>query len=180
MLKYVDWINVMTYDLHGVWDSLNPIGSIVQGHTNLTEIKTALELFWRVDIPPAQVVFGVGFYGRAFTLADPSCKTPGCPFCGASKRGPCSNTGGMLAYYEIMSILQGGSGKKRSKITPVHDKEAAVNYFTFDNDQWISYDDKTTFKQKINWANSIGLGGALIWASDLGKYSYTYPIIQMT
>ncbi|KAB8227369.1 uncharacterized protein BDW43DRAFT_323913 [Aspergillus alliaceus] len=173
MIKYADWINVMTYDLHGVWDSNNPIGSIVQGHTNLTEIKTALDLFWRVGIPPAQVVFGVGFYGRAFTLADPNCKTPGCPFSGASDAGPCSNTGGMLAYYEIMSLLQGSSAKKRATITPTHDKEAAVNYFTFDDNQWISYDDKTTFKQKIDWANEIGLGGALIWASDLDDDKYS-------
>jgi hypothetical protein len=34
------------YDLHGVWDRNNPIGSIVQEHTNLTEIALATELFW--------------------------------------------------------------------------------------------------------------------------------------
>lgn len=167
MAKYIDWINVMSYDLHGVWDSQDPIGSIVQGHTNLTEIKSALDLFWRVKIPPAQVVLGIGFYGRAFTLQDKSCTKPGCAFSGASDAGPCSNTGGMLAYYEIMSILQGNS-TKRAIISPTHDKEAAVNYFTFDDNQWVSYDDKTTFKQKVDWANEIGLGGAMIWAFDLG------------
>ncbi len=46
LVKYVDWINIMTYDLHGSWDEYNPIGSIVHGHTNLTEIELALELFW--------------------------------------------------------------------------------------------------------------------------------------
>jgi hypothetical protein len=55
MIKYADWINLMSYDLHGVWDRNNPIGSIVQGHTNLTEIKLAVELFWRVNIPPSRV-----------------------------------------------------------------------------------------------------------------------------
>lgn len=105
MAKYVNWINVMTYDLHGVWDSKDPIGSIVQGHTNLTEIKTALELFWRVDIEPTDIVLGFGFYGRPFTLSDPKCNKPGCAFSGASDPGPCSATGGMLGYYEIMSVL---------------------------------------------------------------------------
>lgn len=175
MAKYVDWINVMTYDLHGVWDSENPIGSIVQGHTNLTEIKTALELYWRAEITPAQLVLGFGFYGRSFTLEDPKCTKPGCPFSGASDAGPCSNTGGMLAYYEIMSLLQGPSSKKRASGNKVHDKEAAVNYFTFNDDQWVSYDDKTTFKQKADWAKDIGLGGALIWASDLGMYNRAIP-----
>ncbi|KAF4160011.1 hypothetical protein CNMCM6936_004140 [Aspergillus lentulus] len=174
MIKYADWINVMTYDLHGVWDASNPIGSIVQGHTNLTEIKLAMELFWRVEIHPSQLALGFGFYGRSFTLADPSCNTPGCPFSGASSPGPCSATGGMLAYYEIQDVLsQASSGKKRGAITPTHDKEAAVNYFTFDDNQWVSYDDEVTFKQKVDWADSIGMGGALIWASDLDDDKYS-------
>lgn len=113
------------------------------------------------------MVLGFGFYGRAFTLQDKGCAKPGCAFKGPSYAGPCSDTAGMLAYYEISSILQGTS-KKRATITPVHDKEAAVNYFTFDDNQWVSYDDKTTFKQKVNWADEVGLGGAMIWASDLG------------
>lgn len=44
MEAHVDWINLMSYDLHGVWDSENPIGSQVLSHTNLTEIDLALEL----------------------------------------------------------------------------------------------------------------------------------------
>lgn len=31
----------------------------------------------------------------------------------------------------------------------------------------FSYDDDVTLKQKVHWANGVGLGGALIWASDL-------------
>jgi chitinase len=171
MIKYADWINLMTYDLHGVWDSTDPIGSIVQAHTNLTEIKQSAELFWRVDIPPEKLVMGFGFYGRSFTLADTSCTKPGCPFKGASNPGPCSDTGGILAYYEIQAILDGTStsSKRSTTITPVHDETDAVNYFTFDDDQWVSYDDSTTFAQKVAWANEVGLGGAMIWASDLGK-----------
>ncbi|KAK3168025.1 hypothetical protein OEA41_004471 [Lepraria neglecta] len=174
LIKYADWINLMTYDLHGVWDATNPIGSIVQGHTNLTEIKLAAELFWRVNIPPSKLVMGFGFYGRSFTLADPSCNTPGCPFSGASNPGPCTGTGGILSYYEIMDVLHGGSLTKRdTSIKPTHDTTDAVNYFTFNNNQWVSYDDAVTFKQKTDWADSVGLGGALIWASDLDDDKYT-------
>ncbi|UKZ47180.1 hypothetical protein TrVGV298_001394 [Trichoderma virens] len=54
MMKYADWINLMTYDLHGVWDSTDPIGSIVQAHTNLTEIKASIDLLWRVNVPPRE------------------------------------------------------------------------------------------------------------------------------
>ena len=68
-----------------------------------------------------------------------------------------------LAYYEVQDIL-----KKNPNIKVIHDKESAVKYFTFDTNQWISYDDKDTFKQKVEWANDMGFSGSLIWASDLG------------
>lgn len=50
MVQYVDWINLMAYDLHGVWDSSDPIGNQVLAHTNLTEIDQALDLV-RPTIP---------------------------------------------------------------------------------------------------------------------------------
>lgn len=160
-------------------------GSIVQGHTNLTEIKLAAELFWRVDVPPEKVVMGFGFYGRSFQLLDPSCSKPGCQFSGGARAGPCSDASGILMYYEIQALL-----KQNPSLKPVHDEAAAVNYLVFDNDQWVSYDDDVTFKQKVDWANSVGFAGALIWASDTGtsllqipgRFAYAADIscLQMT
>ncbi|KAL1589378.1 hypothetical protein WHR41_02173 [Cladosporium halotolerans] len=174
LVAHVDWINLMTYDLHGIWDSDNSIGSQVQAHTNLTEIKSAVELFWRAKIPPSKLVLGFGFYGRSFTLSNPSCTEPGCPFSGALDPGPCTDEGGILGFYEIEEILKQAKGQGKSGgIDIIHDKASAVKYFVFDHDQWVSYDDKDTFKQKVEWANDIGFGGAMIWASDLDDDTYT-------
>lgn len=64
--KSVDWFNIMSYDLHGTWDASSKwVGSIVGSHTNLTEIDNALDLLWRNDINPDQVVLGLGLYGRS-------------------------------------------------------------------------------------------------------------------
>ncbi|KAL8806037.1 MAG: hypothetical protein Q9182_001569 [Xanthomendoza sp. 2 TL-2023] len=53
----VDWFNMMSYDLHGTWDSSNKyIGAIVAAHTNLTEIDLALQLLWRNNIDPGKAV----------------------------------------------------------------------------------------------------------------------------
>jgi len=85
--EYVDWINVMSYDLHGTWDSTNPIGNHILAHTNLTEINQALDLFWRNNVPANKLNLGLGFYGRSFQLSDPSCYTPGCLFKGGGAPG---------------------------------------------------------------------------------------------
>lgn len=80
------------YSLHGTWDSNNPIGSKVLAHTNLTEIKLALDLFWRNNIPASKLNIGVGFYGRSFQLSDPACYQPGCMFRGGATAGAVSSS----------------------------------------------------------------------------------------
>ncbi|KAI0908034.1 hypothetical protein F4823DRAFT_564268 [Ustulina deusta] len=54
-------------------------------------------------------------------------------------------------------------------------KDAAANYVVYGDkkDQWISYDDKRTFKQKIDWANEVGLGGVMIWSVDQDDESFS-------
>ncbi|KAL1614362.1 hypothetical protein SLS54_009789 [Diplodia seriata] len=178
MVQHASWINLMSYDLHGFWDRLNPIGSIVQGHTNLTEIKLATELLWRVGIAPAKVVLGVGFYGRSFELKDAGCAEPGCAFGGLSKAGPCTGEGGILGYFEIQDIIreekEDADGKLvRRSSEPTYLRDEAVKYITYDDNQWVSYDDSETFGQKVDWADEIGLGGLMIWSVDLDDDVYS-------
>ncbi|KAJ3957714.1 hypothetical protein N0V92_005733 [Colletotrichum tropicale] len=156
----VDFVNIMSYDLHGVWDAWNPIGSNVLAHTNLTEIKLALDLYWRNEIPPEKLNLGIGFYGRTFELSDASCYKPGCQFKGGAAPGPCTKNSGTLAYREIQDII------KKHNIKPYYDKEHQVKYIVWNQNQWASYDDADTIEAKIKFANSQGLGGLLIWSID--------------
>ncbi|KAH6651435.1 glycosyl hydrolases family 18-domain-containing protein [Truncatella angustata] len=159
-VDHVDFVNVMSYDLHGVWDGKNPIGQHIYGHTNLTEMTQAFDLFWRNDVPANKLNMGLGFYGRAFQLQDPSCSKPGCNFKGGATKGGCSGESGILSYREIMAVIDA------KKIKPIHDKTAGVKYITWNSDQWVSYDDADTFTQKKDLAKDLGLGGFLIWAID--------------
>lgn len=76
----------MKFSLHGVWDSDNPIGSHIYGHSNTTEMTQALDLLWSNNVPAKKVNMGLGFYGRSFQLQDPSCDKPGSGV--RSKEGP--------------------------------------------------------------------------------------------
>lgn len=124
----------------------------------MTEIKEALDLLWRNDVPAKKLNLGLGFYGRSFQLADPACSKPGCNFKAGASPGSCTKNPGTLSYKEITEIID------QKKLKPQYDKKNAVKYIVWDQDQWVSYDDEETFKQKIEFANKLGLGGLLIWA----------------
>lgn len=171
MLRYAEWVNFMTFDLHGVWDSSTPAGNHIGAHTNLTEIKSAAKLLWRVGVQPHQVALGFGFYGRSFELSSSSCQgTSNCRFRAAGAPGPCSQQGGILQYYEIQAILH-----QNPNLQPRYDFEAAVKYIVYDDKQvqWVSYDDTDSFRHKIDWANSIGIGGVFVWSLVGDDDNYT-------
>lgn len=129
LMEYADAVNLMSYDLHGVWDSHDNIGPYVYSHTNLTEIDKALSLFWRNNVSPSRVNLGLAFYGRTYTLEDPTCWDPGCPFKGPGNEGPCTHSPGILSYSEIQKTLQS------KEYFPIYDPVAAVNYMIYDGNQ---------------------------------------------
>ncbi|KAJ5528068.1 glycoside hydrolase [Penicillium frequentans] len=183
MEKYVDWFNLMAcvlrmvaskyhkanfYDLHGTWDATDIyVGPYIAPHTNLTEISVALDLLWRAGVTPGKIVLGQGWYGRSFTLADPSCSTPNgaCEFTTGGNAGSCTATSGILSNAEIQVIID------TYDVTPVYDSTDAVNWIVWDTNQWVSYDDATTYNQKLSFANDLCLGGMMVWAADLNNQS---------
>jgi GH18 family chitinase len=161
MASHVDFFNIMTYDLHGVWDKgLEGVG--IRPHTNLTEIDAGLDLLWRADVAPEKVNMGMAWYGRTYTLQDTNCTTPNgiCQFSAAGTAGPCSNATGTLNLLEIQDILA------EEQITPVLDKAAGVKYMAYNSTQWVSYDDDETIRMKQDFASSRCLGGTMVWAMD--------------
>ncbi|KAI8933458.1 hypothetical protein NX059_010072 [Plenodomus lindquistii] len=160
--EHVDWFNVMSYDIHGTWDGANRhTRKEVNPHTNITEIAEGLDLLWRNGVASNKVVLGLGFYGRSFTLKDPSCNKPVCPFASGAKAGECTGEAGILSNAEIGRIMADNNLK------PQFDKVAGVKWISWDSDQWVSYDDADTLKLKADFANNLGLGGLMVWALDL-------------
>jgi GH18 family chitinase len=104
---------------------------------------------------------GFGFYGRSFTMTDVHCATPGCTFAGAGSKGLCSGEAGILTYAEI-------AAKKftLNQLIEHYDPVSTVNYMQYSGNQWISYDNKASFKDKMNYLFSRCLSGLMIWAVD--------------
>lgn len=159
MQPSIDWFNFMSYDIHGVWDSSNRFtGPYIRPHTNLTEIREGLDLLWRAGVDPSKVVLGLGWYGRSFTLADPTCNRPNgvCQFTAGGSPGECSRSAGTLTNAEIKRIQASGAAVES------YDEAAGVRWMTWQTNQWASYDDGVTMQQKIPMAKSLCLGGIMI------------------
>ncbi|RSL96918.1 hypothetical protein CEP52_011197 [Fusarium oligoseptatum] len=174
LAKSIEFFNFMSYDLHGLWDKDKKwTGSFLNAHTNLTEIDLALDLLWRNDIDPGQVVLGLGFYGRAFTAASKTCMEPGCMFSSGGERGDCSREVGILLNSEIEAMVN------KHGVTPKLYKREAVKVATW-NDQWVAYDDEETLKMKSEFAQSRCLGGLMVWAISHDTEEAKYNLVLAT
>jgi chitinase len=163
MQKYLDYFNLMSYDLHGMWDqNIKFTGPYLEGHTDISQIELGLDLLWRNDIDPSNVVFGFAFYGRSFTMKDSSCSKPDgkCEFSDGGIPGSCTDTAGILSYAEISS---------RNNSLDVHtsyDPKTTVKYNVYGGTQWISYDDEQSFSDKKRFVSKRCLSGWMVWAID--------------
>jgi chitinase len=117
-----------------------------------------MDLLWRNDISPDKVTLGTAFYGRAFTATSSRCLTPGCTYSSGADRQPCSGEISVILNSELVDIMQ------RTGAKPTLYKDAAVKVLTFDQDQWVAYDDADTLKLKADFARSQCLGGVFVWA----------------
>ncbi|KAJ5848907.1 CAZyme family GH18 [Penicillium rubens] len=157
LAKHVSFFNIMSYDMHGIWDEGNKwTGSYLNAHTNLTEIKQGMDLLWRNDVNPDQVVMGLAFYGRTYTTSG-GCVEPGCEYLSGGFAGECSHETGILLNNEIMDIIN-----KRNLESKLY-KEATIKVVTWD-DQWVSMDDKETLGMKADFAREQCLSGVMVWA----------------
>lgn len=163
MQKYIDYFNLMSYDIYGVWDQENEwTGPYLQGHTDWSQIELGLDLLWRNGVKPENVVLGMGFYGRSFTMEDPNCFEPNgeCRFSDGGMPGSCTDTVGVLAYYEI------NSRNSTLDVKIFYDAENTVKWNVFGGSQWVSYDDAQSWHDKKVRLSEHCLSGLMIWAID--------------
>ncbi|ESZ97205.1 hypothetical protein SBOR_2399 [Sclerotinia borealis F-4128] len=137
--------------------------------TFLANLKTALDGYsygLSITLPTSYwylqhvVKLGLAFYSRSFTIASSDCDTPGCAYSSAGDEGVCSASAGIFLSSEIEQIMSD------EDLTPVLYKDAAVKAITWDDNQWVSFDDQDTFKLKGDFAKSQCLGGVLVWSVD--------------
>lgn len=179
--SYVDFINVMSYDFHGKWESKTGHNAPLFAPAGETEWRKQLsmdfgiKLWERMGAPKSKLVVGLATYGRSFTLSNPSQHGMNAPTSGGGKAGEFTRESGFLAFYEICDMLKQGA-------TYYWDEEQAVPYAVH-GDQWVGFDDELSIRNKVKWLNEQGYAGAMVWALDMDDFKGVctpkkYPLIR--
>nr|CAD7394198.1 unnamed protein product [Timema cristinae] len=180
--KYLDFINVMTYDFHGQWERqvghnspLFPLESTTSYQKKLTVDFSARE--WvKQGAPKEKLMIGMPTYGRSFTLIDPTKFDIGAPASGGGVAGKYTGEAGFMSYYEVCDFLHA------ENTTLVWDNEQQVP-FAYRKDQWVGFDDERSLKTKMSWLKEEGFGGIMIWSVDMDDFrghcgTGKYPLIN--
>nr|XP_049706278.1 probable chitinase 2 isoform X5 [Helicoverpa armigera]XP_049706280.1 probable chitinase 2 isoform X7 [Helicoverpa armigera] len=164
--EYLDIVNVMAYDMHGVWDSVTGHNAPLhkgEGDKNavaedLNTVDQALYYWISEGCPPEKIAVGIPFYGRTFTLTNAH---------ETGVRAPASGAGigqdGCVGYNEFCNILQ------TEEWTQSFDSLAKVPY-AFKDTNWVSYDDINSITAKVEFAKSLGITKIMIWSIETDDF----------
>merc|ERR1719210_1011559 len=173
MSKYLDMINLMTYDIHVGWEDRTGHNAPLYATAEDAELAGyPLSVSWAVDYwlqggaSPSQVTLGLGTYGRGWTLKDRSQTGFNAPASGKAAPGVSTQEAGYMSYYEVEDKIAKGA-------TVVYDTKREGPYIVADG-EWTGYDNQQSFCSKLAFAKSRNLMGSMIWALDLDDFAGAY------
>ncbi|XP_013790443.2 endochitinase-like [Limulus polyphemus] len=160
--NYLDWINVMTYDLRVYWDGVadvhsplyrRPFDTFAYENVNVND---GLYLWVSMGAPKHKLVIGVPFYGKAFQLLYPDQRHQGAPTNNTFQK--------TLAYYEICKHVQSDGWIRQ------FDDIGKCPYVIYNETMWMGYEDEESIGIKLDYIRDHGFGGVMMWAVDLDDY----------
>ncbi|WAQ95493.1 CHIA-like protein, partial [Mya arenaria] len=170
--RSLDFISIMTYDLHGSWDHMTGHNSPLYGRVGESPEDSLLNMDWsvkywqRMGAPKHKLIVGFGLYGRSFTLQNPANHGFGALTTGGGRPGKYSNEPGFMAYYEICEELNTGAVR-------VWNNEHKVPYI-HKGDLWVGYDDEESIREKVRWVKNNHFGGIMVWSLALDDFGGHY------
>ena len=171
----LDWINIMTYDFHGPWDTSSGFVAPLYRDPNDTSANAAtfnsdasVKLFLATGIAANKLVLGEPFYGYGWAGCAKGTNGDGLyQACTGSAAGSQDSTfdfaflteQGYLTKDANGKYTVGGKGFARhwnsaSKVPYLYNPSTKV---------FITYDDEASIHEKNNYIKSKGLRGGMFW-----------------
>ncbi|XP_071953623.1 probable chitinase 10 isoform X2 [Antedon mediterranea] len=169
----LDWIGLLSYDLHGSWDSTVGHHSALYSHDSSANnrkltIKWAAEKWLIAGTPRNKLVIGLATYGRSFKLRSSSKTSLGSAANGGGDQGQHTREAGFLSYYEICQMISSGG---TSVDSPSAESPSIAAPYAYKGNQWVGYHNQDSFRTILQYIKSEGLAGAMVWSLDLDDFS---------
>ncbi|XP_014635521.1 PREDICTED: oviduct-specific glycoprotein [Ceratotherium simum simum] len=164
--RLLDFINVLSYDLHGSWEKFTGHNSPLFSLPGDPKSSAYAMNYWRkLGAPPEKLLMGLPTYGRTFRLLKASKTGLQAKAVGPASPGKYTKQAGFLAYYEICSFVR--KAKKRW-----------IDYqyvpYAYKGKEWVGYDNAISFSYKALFIKREHLGGAMVWTLDLDDVRGTF------
>ncbi|MEU9773847.1 glycosyl hydrolase family 18 protein [Streptomyces sp. NPDC047968] len=174
---YLDYANIMTYDMHGAWDgdgpayhqsplyspASDPTDPIAPG-TAKYSVDNAIDAYIDGDaaygitggFPAGKLTLGYEFYYRGWKGVPAANNGLAGTATGASAARPLSRQAGIAHYKELGGIVD-------NPATTFWDDEAKAAYFYKDGEFFTGLD-KRAIQARADYARQRGLGGAMMYS----------------
>lgn len=158
--KLVDFINLMTYDYHGSWDS--NVGHHAQffphhedsGYTKELNVVASVNYWLSNGAPARKLVVGIPTYGNVFVLINQKQNSIG----SLVNLNATKETIGSIGYDQYCA-------NKATGWKQYYDTSFQVYYAVKEN-SWFGFDNVRTVIKKTRFAKANRLGGVMFWSLD--------------
>jgi chitinase len=166
--SHVNWINLMTYNFHGLWEQTANFNAPIFCTTPEDKycIHNVIKHLKTLGVPTKKIALGVPFYGHAYkgTLSlNNGLHQPTKGGADADDIGNVSLTiskPGNIRFYDIARIIR----NKSLEYTP-HWNKTTYSSWLYNKERkiFISYDGVRALKTKTNYCTQQKLGGIMVW-----------------
>jgi len=154
---YLDWINVMTYDFHGGWETQTgfnaPLGADPGDPDPTFNVTGAIDAWLAGGVPANKLVVGMPLYARGWSGVAPTANGLFEPSTGLPMG---MWEAGIFDWKELAPMLTTMTRywSDAAQVPWLYDPTTGV---------FISYDDPQSLAAKVDFVRARGLGGAMVW-----------------
>ncbi|CAN7940857.1 unnamed protein product, partial [Ixodes hexagonus] len=171
IVRYVDWINAIGYDLRGIWNDRTDIHSPLYPRSIDSlemmgiNVQEGMQALLDRGAVKRKVLLGIAFYGRVYRLADPTIAGLHSPIDNLNRpqAGAFLRSDHIQAYLEICLNLKSGPW------TRYFDAEGQCPYAT-NGEDWVGYEDKQSIGQKVDFVRREGYAGFMVFSCDMDDF----------
>lgn len=150
--KYVDYANVMTYDIHGPWNTYTDFNAPLYSNTDITNqdkwsVDQSVNAWLNAGFPASKLIMGVPFYGYIYKSVANVNNGLYQTYSGAQS----------ISYANIAANYLSAPGFIR------YYHSTSMVPWLYNGSTFITYDDPQSITVKAQYVKNRALGGAAIW-----------------